>query len=96
MKAKRRVVTASGAGAPVRRRPTVRKVKSAIVPAPPKPAVPKAPASVAARPQPAAPSPEPAERDAAPTSVDLTVDIGRGLVLPNPILVASGTFGYGV
>ncbi len=28
--------------------------------------------------------------------VDLTVDLGRGLVLPNPIMVASGTFGYGV
>jgi len=28
--------------------------------------------------------------------VDLTVDLGRGLVLPNPILVASGTFGYGI
>ncbi|MEX1169354.1 MAG: dihydroorotate dehydrogenase [Chloroflexota bacterium] len=28
--------------------------------------------------------------------VDLAVDLGRGLVLPNPILVASGTFGYGV
>jgi dihydroorotate dehydrogenase (NAD+) catalytic subunit len=28
--------------------------------------------------------------------VDLRVDLGRGLVLPNPILVASGTFGYGV
>ena len=27
--------------------------------------------------------------------VDLSVDLGRGLVLPNPILVASGTFGYG-
>jgi dihydroorotate dehydrogenase (NAD+) catalytic subunit len=32
----------------------------------------------------------------APEDVDLTVDLGRGLVLPNPILVASGTFGYGV
>ncbi|MFP5343428.1 MAG: dihydroorotate dehydrogenase [Candidatus Limnocylindria bacterium] len=31
-----------------------------------------------------------------PEDVDLTVDLGRGLVLPNPILVASGTFGYGV
>jgi dihydroorotate dehydrogenase (NAD+) catalytic subunit len=31
-----------------------------------------------------------------PSQVDLTVDLGRGLVLPNPILVASGTFGYGV
>jgi dihydroorotate dehydrogenase (NAD+) catalytic subunit len=28
--------------------------------------------------------------------VNLAVDLGRGLVLPNPILVASGTFGYGV
>jgi dihydroorotate dehydrogenase (NAD+) catalytic subunit len=32
----------------------------------------------------------------APEDVDLRVDLGRGLVLPNPILVASGTFGYGV
>jgi len=31
-----------------------------------------------------------------PAAVDLTVDLGRGLVLPNPILVASGTFGYGI
>jgi dihydroorotate dehydrogenase (NAD+) catalytic subunit len=31
-----------------------------------------------------------------PAAVDLSVDLGRGLVLPNPILVASGTFGYGV
>jgi dihydroorotate dehydrogenase (NAD+) catalytic subunit len=29
-------------------------------------------------------------------SVDLSVELGRGLVLENPILVASGTFGYGV
>ncbi len=27
--------------------------------------------------------------------VDLSVDLGRGLILRNPILVASGTFGYG-
>ena len=31
-----------------------------------------------------------------PASIDLSVDLGRGLVLPTPILVASGTFGYGV
>ena len=37
-----------------------------------------------------------AEPIAAPPSVDLSVDLGRGLVLPNPILVASGTFGYGI
>lgn len=38
-------------------------------------------------------------RDAEPApvvTVDLAVDLGRGLVLPNPILVASGTFGYGI
>jgi dihydroorotate dehydrogenase (NAD+) catalytic subunit len=28
--------------------------------------------------------------------VDLAVDLGRGLVLPNPVMVASGPFGYGV
>ncbi len=28
--------------------------------------------------------------------IDLRVDLGRGLILPNPILVASGTFGYGI
>ena len=28
--------------------------------------------------------------------VDLAVDLGRGLVLRNPMLVASGTFGYGI
>jgi dihydroorotate dehydrogenase (NAD+) catalytic subunit len=37
-----------------------------------------------------------AARSVAPADVDLTVALGRGLVLPNPILVASGTFGYGV
>ena len=31
-----------------------------------------------------------------PTDVDLSVDLGRGLVLRNPLLVASGTFGYGI
>ncbi|HUG46923.1 MAG TPA: dihydroorotate dehydrogenase [Candidatus Limnocylindria bacterium] len=32
----------------------------------------------------------------AAAGVDLSVDLGRGLRLRNPILVASGTFGYGV
>lgn len=31
-----------------------------------------------------------------PAAVDLSVDLGRGLVLENPVMVASGTFGYGV
>jgi dihydroorotate dehydrogenase (NAD+) catalytic subunit len=30
------------------------------------------------------------------TGIDLTVDLGRGLTLRNPLMVASGTFGYGV
>jgi dihydroorotate dehydrogenase (NAD+) catalytic subunit len=34
--------------------------------------------------------------DAPDIQIDLSVDLGRGLLLPNPILVASGTFGYGV
>src|SRR3990170_5539999 len=28
--------------------------------------------------------------------VDLSVELGRGLTLRNPLLVASGTFGYGI
>jgi dihydroorotate dehydrogenase (NAD+) catalytic subunit len=42
---------------------------------------------------------EPAPRSAAlapATEVEMSVDLGRGLVLANPILVASGTFGYGI
>jgi dihydroorotate dehydrogenase (NAD+) catalytic subunit len=31
----------------------------------------------------------------AATEVDLSVDLGRGLTLRNPVMVASGTFGYG-
>src|SRR4029453_16448363 len=42
--------------------------------------------TVAAEPSPQGPAPAP----------DLSVDVGRGLVLESPILVASGTFGYGV
>jgi dihydroorotate dehydrogenase (NAD+) catalytic subunit len=54
-----------------------------------------------ARPRPG-PAPAPTDHSNVPpprpeiTSVDLSVDLGRGLVLRNPILVASGTFGYGV
>ena len=38
----------------------------------------------------------PTERPPAQSEVDLSVHLGRGLLLRNPILVASGTFGYGV
>jgi len=104
VKAKRRVVT-SGARTPTKRRPTVRKIKPAIRPLVRRPegATPggrnggasmgapigPAGASLAVRPSPATPA-EPL------TTVDLSVDLGRGLRLQNPILVASGTFGYGV
>jgi dihydroorotate dehydrogenase (NAD+) catalytic subunit len=87
VKAKKRVVT-SADRAPVRRRtPTVRRVKSAIVPA--------RPPQVRTRSAPPAATATPAEL-AVLDAVDLSVDLGRGLVLENPILVASGTFGYGV
>ncbi len=82
MRSRKRVVT-SGRPAGAKRSPTARRVRPAIVPAPSQPAVGQA----------AAPS-EPVP--VAPPDVDLSVDLGRGLVLPNPILVASGTFGYGI
>jgi dihydroorotate dehydrogenase (NAD+) catalytic subunit len=93
VKAKRRVTTSKAVRVAGKRTPTVRKVK---------PLIGGSPAAVAARPRPVAgtgratatPIPSPASsRDA---SIDLAVDLGRGLVLPNPILVASGTFGYGI
>lgn len=97
MSAKRRVVTAAGAAGPVRRQPTVRKVKSAIVPVSPKsrPAPSNASAAFGGATVSTPPS-TPGADDFGGPSVDLSVEIGRGLVLPNPILVASGTFGYGV
>ena len=48
--------------------------------------------ATAAAPVPAPPATTPLDS----VDVDLSVDLGRGLVLQNPILVASGTFGYGV
>ena len=101
MKARRKVVTSKQAGASAggstRRRPTVRRLKPAIVPARHRPLLPAAPASsvrtsaglsvAAGGSATAALAPD--------AAVDLSVDLGRGLVLENPILVASGTFGYG-
>jgi hypothetical protein len=94
MKAKRRVTTASmrsstakrPAGA--KRTPTVRRIRSAIVQPVPRPRV-----------EAVSPSSGTQRSKAATDAVidaDLSVDLGRGLVLPNPILVASGTFGYGI
>ncbi len=85
MKARRRVVTGPGrpaGAAPARPAPE------------PRPSVTARPLLVRATRSPASARPVPVEIP--PADVDLTVDLGRGLVLPNPILVASGTFGYGV
>jgi dihydroorotate dehydrogenase (NAD+) catalytic subunit len=95
MKAKRRVVTASGAKGPVRRRETIRKLMSAFVPAPPRPASGTAGSSRPSARDGAAQT-NVAREDASGSPVGFSVDLGRGLVLPNPILVASGTFGYGI
>jgi dihydroorotate dehydrogenase (NAD+) catalytic subunit len=91
----RKKVVTSGRPAGAKRSPTVRRLRPAIQPA--------TPPRVASRTPPIAQTPavsadvrtptEPPERG---VEIDLTVDLGRGLVLPNPILVASGTFGYGV
>ncbi len=89
MKAKRRAVTSSPRPAAVRRIPTVRRTRSALGPAPVRPKPATRPATISIMPAGPTASDTPGE-------IDLTVDLGRGLVLANPILVASGTFGYGV
>jgi dihydroorotate dehydrogenase (NAD+) catalytic subunit len=94
VKAKRKVVTAADRPATrTRRTPTVKRYRSAIVsPAASRTASPTAASFAAANAALAGP-------DRADGGVDLTVDLapGRGgFVLANPILVASGTFGYGI
>jgi len=109
MKARKRVVTSAEAR-PVRSRrtPTVRTIKSAIVPVD-RSARPMAhPASTARSDGPRSPTPglgsglpaapSLADRDAL-ARIDMSVDLAPGhggLRLANPIMVASGTFGYGV
>jgi dihydroorotate dehydrogenase (NAD+) catalytic subunit len=85
VKAKRRVVT-SGSASTGTRLPTERRSRTAGPLATPRPATATRTSTTAT--MPAEPIP--------PATVDLSVDLGRGLVLPNPILVASGTFGYGI
>ena len=115
MKARRRVVTSASGERPglAKRRPTVRRIKPAIVPA-------RRRSDAAASTPPAHPAARPSALGGAATggrsaggtstfreaggqnvagpaaAIDLSVDLGRGLRLANPILVASGTFGYGV
>jgi dihydroorotate dehydrogenase (NAD+) catalytic subunit len=93
VKARRRVVTSStGRVTAAKRQPTVRKMKSAFAPVRSAPAAARAagPAGPVAR------STSAAVPTATDVEVDLAVDLGRGLTLRNPILVASGTFGYGI
>jgi dihydroorotate dehydrogenase (NAD+) catalytic subunit len=104
VKAKRRVVTSANGERPglAKRRPTVRRIKPAIAPVIRRQPLPSSAGSagsagssgqsVSQMRAAAQPLREPGAPDAA---VDLSVDLGRGLVLENPILVASGTFGYG-
>ena len=87
-----------------KRTPTVRKLKSAIVPVDRfkngpggRPNVETGRAAAADPGAPVAVQPTLAQREAL-DRVDISVDLApeRGLLLDNPILVASGTFGYGV
>jgi dihydroorotate dehydrogenase (NAD+) catalytic subunit len=99
------------AGAKPKRTPTVRTIRSAIVePKASRPGIPGGrpgagtggSSPIVALGSPAIAPVAPGGRGAGagrgldPASVDLSVDLGRGLRLANPILVASGTFGYGV
>ncbi|HEX5241193.1 MAG TPA: dihydroorotate dehydrogenase [Candidatus Limnocylindrales bacterium] len=105
MKARRRVVPAAATGSQTKRRPTVRRIRPAIAPlarrdGPMGGQLPAGAARATSNPQSrAAASALDRATDAAPipaSEVDLSVDLGRGLVLRNPLLVASGTFGYGI
>src|SRR5436190_5590922 len=93
MKAKRRVTTARDVRAGGKRTPTVRKIKPLIGSNAQAVTRTRPPVSRSARVEAAAVAAAEPIGDAA---VDLSVDLGRGLVLQNPILVASGTFGYGI
>ncbi len=94
MKSKRKV----GPGTSSRRQPTVRTIRPAIAPVPRRLASSGTPARREADLGPAA-------REAAARAsfdalgnrpVALEVDLGRGLILQNPLLAAAGPFGYGV
>jgi dihydroorotate dehydrogenase (NAD+) catalytic subunit len=108
VKAKKKVITAADARATSskaagvarpKRTPTVRSIKSAIVPiSNGRSRVESGAAAVADLGAPAMPTFSLAER-AALDRVDVSVDLAPkhgGLRLANPILVASGTFGYGI
>jgi dihydroorotate dehydrogenase (NAD+) catalytic subunit len=88
MKPKRRAITSTARPANPQRTPSNRRVRPSIQAAPAVRDAPTVERGEAQRDRPTALGPE--------QEVDLSVDLGRGLVLANPILVASGTFGYGI
>jgi dihydroorotate dehydrogenase (NAD+) catalytic subunit len=101
VKARRRVVTAAGAAARPKRTPTVRRIKPAIVP------VDRSRVAAAARralgegaggagDAAAGGVGRPGAGDLGEPVLELPVDLGRGLVLRNPLVGAAGAFGYGV
>jgi dihydroorotate dehydrogenase (NAD+) catalytic subunit len=95
VKAKRRVVTASGRPASARRTSAPARSRPTAAPAPTRETT--RPRVEPVQPRSGAPTRATNSRDdARDIEIDLSVDLGRGLLLPNPILVASGTFGYGV
>jgi dihydroorotate dehydrogenase (NAD+) catalytic subunit len=92
MKAKRRVTTAKDVRpGGIQRGPTPRRKQGSVAASPS--AVPVRPPRATASRVDVVAVPD---RPARSVDVDLSVDLGRGLILPNPILVASGTFGYGI
>ena len=92
MKARRRVVPGTPGGPRPQRTPTVRRIKSAITPATPRARASAASSSA----QPSLSSSAPALDAIGGRPVSLEVDLGRGLVLRNPVIAAAGPFGYGV
>ena len=94
MKSRKRVVTSPGVRSTItpKRGPAVRPIRSTIGRGP----VPVPGARPAVRIEPVAAAAAKVAVEAPPATLDLSVDLGRGLVLANPILVASGTFGYGI
>ena len=88
MKPKRRAITSTARPANPQRTPSNRRVKPSIQAVPAVRGAPSIGRGEGQRDRPTALGPE--------QEVDLSVDLGRGLVLANPILVASGTFGYGI
>ena len=88
MKAKRRAVTATSGTSRAKRGPAAHRAP-AVAPGPARPRTPSLPTLQGG------PGPSSRRDVVAAADVDLRVDLGRGLVLPNPVLVASGTFGYG-